>query len=646
MDRFHSQGSHHELIHVGPKKGVWLDAAVSLRKPDTALEFGTQLGYSAIRIARLLPEGGHLWTIEPNPDNANLAEANIEHTGLASRITVLRGTFDDVWKDVPCPVGLIFLDHSRAAYLRELKGLERWGYVTAGTVVVADNIGGEPGSHGHSKAEEYANHVRNAAQFCSTFHFGDDDGIEVSEFHGGCGAKYITPEWCACREQPVREDRYISSAPEVKKVEGKRKVEGTMRRWARKPEAGNDVLPPRTAAHQEDVGVAQDSQIVERRRNYDPANYPASTPKTQEFIFGTPKWQRPSIPAAFKISDDLIIDKYLTDGTFGRCFSLRVAPDSKEWGSITGGLVAKVMRPIAKQNQYYGDAEVEASYLSRLMSHKSCPESIVKFFGSVIFPDPLNTQRRFHALIFEVCAASLHAFWQDCAKRQSWHPDDICTISCQLLQCCAFLHGQGFVHTDLKHKNIMLKSSVLREGSLRPLGCGIRVIDFGNMTHADDYHTQPIGTRQFRAPEIQLGLDWDEKFDLWGTGCVLHWMHEARTVFEPHSEAEQLELMEILVGATLPEKLIARSKKHQLFVNGELRRRIGRGAVNADLAGKDWSKTGGRRAGNTLVPISAGVKVKELRYLLLDLFELDPLDRLPAAVLLEKHAAYFDGLHR
>ena len=223
------------------------------------------------------------------------------------------------------------------------------------------------------------------------------------------------------------------------------------------------------------------------RRNYDPANYPASIPTTQEFVFGTPKWQSPSVPSGFTISDDLKLDAYLTDGTFGRCFKVSVLPGSDKWVRAKEGLVAKIMRPTAKHNQYIGDAEIEAGYLTKLMSHESCPSSIVKFYGSVVFPDPLNADKRFHALIFEACDASLHAFWQDYARRRSWHNDDVRSIAFQLLQCCNFLHGLGFVHTDIKHKNIMLKVAALRTDSLRPVDASVRVIDFGNMTHADDY---------------------------------------------------------------------------------------------------------------------------------------------------------------
>eukprot|EP00928_Gymnodinium_smaydae_P072516 TRINITY_DN55868_c0_g1_i1.p1 TRINITY_DN55868_c0_g1~~TRINITY_DN55868_c0_g1_i1.p1 ORF type:complete len:523 (-),score=62.42 TRINITY_DN55868_c0_g1_i1:168-1736(-) len=247
IDRFHARGRNCELIHVGPKKGGWLDAATKLRKPKVALEFGTQIGYSAIRIGRLLPPGGHLWTIEPNPENASLAGANLAHAGLASRVTVLRGKLEDVWKQIPSPVDFVFLDHSRAAYLKELKGLEHWGYVVPGTLVVTDNIGGEAGSHGYAKAEEYAAYVREGGRFTSTFHFGDDDGIEVSECIGTGKPQFMTKEWhAACEKQPVARGTAANSAPAASKPASVTSISGT-RRWARgqgNPSPSCDLSPP------------------------------------------------------------------------------------------------------------------------------------------------------------------------------------------------------------------------------------------------------------------------------------------------------------------------------------------------------------------------------------------------------------------
>jgi serine/threonine protein kinase len=39
-----------------------------------------------------------------------------------------------------------------------------------------------------------------------------------------------------------------------------------------------------------------------------------------------------------------------------------------------------------------------------------------------------------------------------------------------------------------------------------PVHPEIRLIDFGGATFEDDYHTKIINTRQYRSPEVVLGL--------------------------------------------------------------------------------------------------------------------------------------------
>ncbi|XP_053551390.1 catechol O-methyltransferase A isoform X1 [Bombina bombina] len=69
-------------MNVGDKKGQILDATVLETRPHWVLELGTYCGYSAMRIARLLPPGARLVTIEMNPDYATVAKEIIQHAGL------------------------------------------------------------------------------------------------------------------------------------------------------------------------------------------------------------------------------------------------------------------------------------------------------------------------------------------------------------------------------------------------------------------------------------------------------------------------------------------------------------------------------------------------------------------------------------
>merc|ERR1712203_1001371 len=56
---------------------------------------------------------------------------------------------------------------------------------------------------------------------------------------------------------------------------------------------------------------------------------------------------------------------------------------------------------------------------------------------------------------------------------------------------------------------------------VRPADTQIKLIDFGNATYELEHHSSIINTRQYRAPEVILALGWDERSDLWSTGCIL-----------------------------------------------------------------------------------------------------------------------------
>ena len=46
------------------------------------------------------------------------------------------------------------------------------------------------------------------------------------------------------------------------------------------------------------------------------------------------------------------------------------------------------------------------------------------------------------------------------------------------------------------------------------------VIDFGGAVYDNENRHGTINTRQYRAPEVLLGLEWDEESDTWGVGCI------------------------------------------------------------------------------------------------------------------------------
>ncbi|MFI1919217.1 O-methyltransferase [Nocardia sp. NPDC020380] len=139
------------LVNVGDEKGLILDAAVRKAEPRLLLELGTYLGYSAVRIGRVMPEAARLVSVEFSAPNAEIARAIIAHAGLAERVSVVVGTIGDggatlrtlaVEHDFgPGAADFLFLDHTKEAYLADLRSILAAGWLRPGAMVVADNVG-------------------------------------------------------------------------------------------------------------------------------------------------------------------------------------------------------------------------------------------------------------------------------------------------------------------------------------------------------------------------------------------------------------------------------------------------------------------------------------------------------------------------
>ena len=147
---------------IGPVRGVFLDEVIKEHNPAKILEVGTLVGYSAIRMARLLRQDGRITCVELSPEFAKIAESNIEKAGLGSRVQVLVGDAKKVLPTVKGSYDMVFLDAAKDEYLGYLKSCE--GLLHPGSVVVADNVK----SHAEEVAD-YLDYVRNSGKFRSTY---------------------------------------------------------------------------------------------------------------------------------------------------------------------------------------------------------------------------------------------------------------------------------------------------------------------------------------------------------------------------------------------------------------------------------------------------------------------------------------------
>ena len=139
-------------IDVSPPQGRMLHLLVAISGAKRVLEIGALGGYSGIELARGLPAGGALTTLEIDPHHAVVAEENFARAGLSDRVTIIIGPAAEALKTLEGPFDFIFIDAdkpSNVTYLREALRLSR-----IGTTIVVDNVVREGGVLDADSADE------------------------------------------------------------------------------------------------------------------------------------------------------------------------------------------------------------------------------------------------------------------------------------------------------------------------------------------------------------------------------------------------------------------------------------------------------------------------------------------------------------
>jgi len=128
-------------ISVTKGTGRLLTLLAGLSGAKRALEIGTLGGFSAICIARGLPEDGHLTTLELNPDFAGAAREHLRMAGLERKAEVRIGDARAslaALAEEGARFGFVFIDADKFNYPHYLEAVLR--LAEPGCVIVADNI--------------------------------------------------------------------------------------------------------------------------------------------------------------------------------------------------------------------------------------------------------------------------------------------------------------------------------------------------------------------------------------------------------------------------------------------------------------------------------------------------------------------------
>jgi len=208
-------------------------------------------------------------------------------------------------------------------------------------------------------------------------------------------------------------------------------------------------------------------------------------------------------------------------------------------------------------------------------------------------------------------------------------------ISKQILVALEYIHSLRLIHCDLKPENVLVKSYSR---------CEVKVIDFGSSCFVDDHLTSYVQSRCYRAPEVILGLPYDQKIDLWSLGCILAELWTGYVLFQNDSVQSMLARIIGIIGP-FPYKMMIRGRHvPQYFCQN--------GALYKELDEAQEPELG--RKLTLLLPKQTSLKQRmrtdDAHFLdfLTQLIKVDPEERISASQALQHpfltQAKYPDGL--
>ncbi len=125
-------------IAVSPAYGKLLHILALSIGAKRIVEVGTLGGYSTIWLARALPAGGKLTTLEIDPPTAKVARANIDRAGVGGKVEIIVGPALQSLQKLEGPFDLAFIDANKnqnPEYFTECLARMR-----SGGLIIVDNV--------------------------------------------------------------------------------------------------------------------------------------------------------------------------------------------------------------------------------------------------------------------------------------------------------------------------------------------------------------------------------------------------------------------------------------------------------------------------------------------------------------------------
>lgn len=125
--------------HPIVKKDVarFLSQIIMIRQPQTILEIGTNVGYSAIVMAKRMKQG-KIYSIDYRADHHKKALDNFKEFGVEGKIELINGYAKDILPDLDRKFDLIFIDADKKGYPAYLD--YALSHLNERGIIIADNL--------------------------------------------------------------------------------------------------------------------------------------------------------------------------------------------------------------------------------------------------------------------------------------------------------------------------------------------------------------------------------------------------------------------------------------------------------------------------------------------------------------------------
>lgn len=125
-------------------------------------------------------------------------------------------------------------------------------------------------------------------------------------------------------------------------------------------------------------------------------------------------------------------------------------------------------------------------------------------------------------MVFELLSTNLYGEIKASNFNGLQSPAKLKPLIYQVVEGLIYLKHLSIIHCDLKPENILFKDQRKQK---------VKIIDFGSSCSRSEEGYSYVQSRFYRAPEVILGLPYDQQVDMWSLGCIIAEMFNGRPLF-------------------------------------------------------------------------------------------------------------------